>query len=277
MEINTQSMFGNAGLANLLSPTNQDGLAAQSGIQVISKAKTKIQIITSEGDKITFSSKSKTNAEYISYDSRGILTGSGSTVSSKMYSLISTQKVSISVEGDLNDQEIADIQNLLQQVEDIFTGFITGDENADATQMPLLSMDSFGSLSFLDADLKFSQKIRMIDSAFTEKIEKIDPKSDSEKSGSGSCKSEKDKETASDDDRNREVYSFNNKDRHKVLEKFKDIIHESHINKKKMIHVLSRFIPGLIEKMNDTYKADEDQKKFISEVGREAIDTVLNS
>lgn len=159
MEAITNSLFHNNSLANLLAQTTQGGLNPQYSVNTRTKAKAELEITTAEGDRVTLFSQSKTGTAYASYDSQGKLTGAESTDTAEMYQIVSTNKVAISVEGNLNEEELADIQRLLQSVEDIFMNFLSDDGTIEENLASSLSLDSMKSLSHFDAELKYSQKI----------------------------------------------------------------------------------------------------------------------
>ena len=159
MEALSNSLCHHNNLAGLLAKNSQDGLNLQSGILSRTRAKAELEITTAEGDRVTLFSQSKVKTAYASYDSQGKLMGAESSGTTEMYSIISTNKVAISVEGDLNEEELADIQNLLQKVENLFMNFLTEGGNIEDSMMSSISLDSMKTLSNFDAELKYSQKI----------------------------------------------------------------------------------------------------------------------
>ena len=159
MEAVNHSLFHNNNLANLLSQTSQGGLDPQYGVNTRTKARAELEITTAEGDRVTLLSQSKLRAAYAGYDSQGKLTGTESSVSTNIYQIVTTNNVAIAVEGNLNEEELADIRNLLQSVEDMFTNFISGDGTMEESLAASLSLDSMKTLSHFDAELKYSQKI----------------------------------------------------------------------------------------------------------------------
>jgi len=159
MEVINHSLFHNNKLANLLAQTSQGGLDPQYGVNTRTKARAELEITTAEGDRVTLLSQSKLRAAYAGYDSQGKLTGTESSVSTNIYQIVTTNNVAIAVEGNLNEEELADIRNLLQSVEDMFTNFISGDGTMEESLAASLSLDSMKTLSHFDAELKYSQKI----------------------------------------------------------------------------------------------------------------------
>src|SRR3989304_2580327 len=149
MEAINHSLFNNSKLANLLAQASQGSLDPQYGVNTRTKARAELEITTAEGDRVTLLSQSKLRAAYAGYDSQGKLTGTESSVSTNIYQIVTTNNVAIAVEGNLNEEELADIRNLLQSVEDMFTNFISGDGTMEESLAASLSLDSMKTLSLL--------------------------------------------------------------------------------------------------------------------------------
>ncbi len=159
MDALSNSFFRHNNLSGLPDKNNQGGLNLQSGVLSRTRSKAEIEITTAEGDRVTLLSQSKIRAAYASYDSMGTLKGNESSGSTELYRIISANKVSISVEGHLSEEEIADIQNLLQSIEDLFMNFLTKGGNIGESQPSPPSLDTMKTLSNFDAELKYSQKV----------------------------------------------------------------------------------------------------------------------
>ena len=159
MEALSNSLLHHNNLAGLLAKNSQEGLNLQSGIHSRTRVKAELEITTAEGDRVTLFGQSKVQTAYASYDSMGTLMGAESSGTTEMFRLISTSKVAISVEGNLNEEELADIQQLLQSVENLFTYYLAEGGDIDESMMSSISMDSMKTLSTFDAELKYSQKI----------------------------------------------------------------------------------------------------------------------
>ncbi len=154
------SLFRNFNLNNLLAQNTQGSLDPQLAVYTRTKAKAEIEITTAEGDRVTLFSKSKSETLFASYDSQGNLTGGESSEPASIHKMVTTNNVSIAVEGNLNEEELADIQNLLQSVEDMFMNYLYGDGMMEEDMVSSLSLDSMKTISHFDADLKYSQKIK---------------------------------------------------------------------------------------------------------------------
>ncbi|MCC7203336.1 MAG: hypothetical protein IT393_11840 [Nitrospirae bacterium] len=160
METIGHSLFRNFNLNNLLAQNTQGSLDPQLAVYSRTKAKAEIEITTAEGDRVTLFSKSRSETMYASYDSQGNLTGAETSESASTNRIVTTNDVAIAVEGNLSEEEIADIQKLLQSVEDMFTNYLYGNGMMEEDMVSSLSLDSMKTLSHFDADLKYSQKIK---------------------------------------------------------------------------------------------------------------------
>lgn len=75
-----------------------------------------ITLVTKEGDKVTFSADSSIEAAYATYDNQAQLKGVYAESRGKLNSATIEREVSISVEGDLNDQEKKEIKKVLREI-----------------------------------------------------------------------------------------------------------------------------------------------------------------
>ncbi|MDC4202947.1 MAG: hypothetical protein MPW14_14340 [Candidatus Manganitrophus sp.] len=119
------------------------------------KTSAEISILTDEGDVVTISGASSMKAKYLRYDSQGRSVG-GEAESAKVLRISVRQRFSISIQGDLSEEERADIDRLLGVIEDTFLGALDG--NSDTTDPQRPSAD-LGSLASVSASFKYSAKI----------------------------------------------------------------------------------------------------------------------
>jgi hypothetical protein len=167
--------------------TNQP---SQSGSQVTQYKKTSIatsqtadiEIYTAEGDKVTLSSSTQveeTSESYSSYanmgqshrshhrhHSHGGQNGEAKQVQSSPDHLVSnnagasvssTQKLSISVEGNLSQQELQDIQKALQVIQQASSKLQSG--NMDGAQDKLGKLENLGSLASVSANVTVQKSV----------------------------------------------------------------------------------------------------------------------
>jgi hypothetical protein len=131
-----QSLFS-AYLAN--SDTVQRGSSMTvTGAKLISNAKGELQIHTQEGDTVTLSFASKNGVSV-----QNLQAGDGSIqLSGSDIQAFTSSRVTISVQGNLNADELQAVQDLVGQVNQLANGFFGGDANAALSQSASLNFDS---------------------------------------------------------------------------------------------------------------------------------------
>jgi hypothetical protein len=130
-----------------------------------------ITIYTDEGDKVTLSSKDSTLVYYSNYE--GIFqekpeTGStddpGGQISNQesiafqqeFFMAEHASNISITVEGDLNKEEIKDIQNVLKRMEKIMSRSLSGKGNSQWPGRPL-DARGFDSIDKVNMEYRYDQ------------------------------------------------------------------------------------------------------------------------
>ena len=131
-----QSLFS-AYLANADTVQGGSNVTA-AGAKLISNAKGELQIHTQEGDTVILSFASKIGASI-----QNIQAGNGSAqLSSTDIQAFTSNRVTISVQGDLNANELQAVQDLMGQVNQLADGFFGGDVNAALSQASSLNFDN---------------------------------------------------------------------------------------------------------------------------------------
>ena len=125
-----------------------------------------LTIKTREGDIVTLSTSRFSSLNAHEYTSRGSLaTQEGQVAASyseRQIELASGQTFSFSVEGDLNEQELADIESIVSGIDSIVYEMAEGD--MDEAVALALSMGSYDSVSMYEADITLTRAY----SAYTE-------------------------------------------------------------------------------------------------------------
>jgi hypothetical protein len=131
-----KSLFS-AYLSNTDAARSADSVTA-TGAKLKSSAKGILEIKTLEGDTITlnFASRSKASLQNLQA-SNGTF-----QLDSTEFQAFSKSRVSISVQGDLNESELLAVQDLVDQVSQLTDGFFSGDLNAALSQASDLKLDS---------------------------------------------------------------------------------------------------------------------------------------
>jgi hypothetical protein len=114
-----------------------------------------LTIKTREGDVVTLSTSRFSELNAREYNSQGTLVSDGRQVSASRHEreiqLATGEAFSFSVQGDLNEQELADIENIVSGIDSIIAEMAEGDmEDAFAKAM---SMGSYDSVAMYEADI----------------------------------------------------------------------------------------------------------------------------
>jgi hypothetical protein len=116
-----------------------------------------IDIVTAEGDKVTLSSSTLSQVSYESYDRWGRRGGGSYRESGESLTLESSASYSFTVEGDLSEEELADINALLGEIDGIMGDFLEGDMASVVDKA--LNMGTFDSISQFEAELRVEKYV----------------------------------------------------------------------------------------------------------------------
>jgi len=165
-----------SGLMNYhgFAPTKSSSSYAEvqgTSVALASNQTRDITIYTDEGDKVTLSSKDSTLVYYSNYEGifqekseTGSTDDSGGQISNQesiafqqeFFMAEHASNISIAVEGDLNKEEIKDIQNVLKRMEKIMSRSLSGKGNS---QWPGKSLDArgFDSIDKVNMEYRYDQ------------------------------------------------------------------------------------------------------------------------
>lgn len=138
--------------------------AGVSGATVSHDFSGRVSVTTAEGDTITLSADLEANYRTGRYDVR-----SGSEeaavkvgVEATRYSL--QQQFGITVDGDLNEQELSDLHKLLQKISGIFRGFSEGRDERALAQTATVADQFRGltTLSSLDVSVEVVRSVTLV-------------------------------------------------------------------------------------------------------------------
>lgn len=122
-----------------------------------------IMIETSDGDKVTLTSNSFSHMDSYMYDSKGMVkTESGMAAFSQSYRemiLASGQSFTFSVEGDLSEEELADIESILKGLDRVTQEVKDGDISGAMEEA--LEIGQFDSISAYSADIRYQSSYEM--------------------------------------------------------------------------------------------------------------------
>jgi hypothetical protein len=132
-------------LGHAKSFTDLRAMTATRGISA------ELSITTDEGDVVTLHAASSTEVSYASlrHKERGADGASHQSLSTREVSL--TREISMTVEGDLSEEELADIRKLVARLEPVLRGFKPGKGEAFALR---LDASEFESLAGFQLDIE---------------------------------------------------------------------------------------------------------------------------
>lgn len=118
-------------------------------------------IVTAEGDKVTLSSDYHAETtlltyEHLAYNNLGYETESG-----RLVDFSEAHDISLSVEGELNEQELADIRALLSDLGRMLKAFLTGNGEGGGEENSA-DLSRYGSLSAFAADFEYRASMQTL-------------------------------------------------------------------------------------------------------------------
>lgn len=156
---------------NSLSQTSPNGLRHNNGFNQASMAAREISvnsyesldagltIQTREGDVVSLSTSQFSELNAYEYDSRGEVSGEGGSMSAsyntREITLSSGELFSFSVKGDLNEEELKDIESIVAGIDGIIGEMAQGD--MDEAVSKALSMGTYDSISKYEADIQIQR------------------------------------------------------------------------------------------------------------------------
>lgn len=125
-------------------------------LQASSETTAEIGITTKDGDTVTISLASEVEAGYAYYRR----TGPDSEIEARALVASASQELQITVQGNLDEQELADITKLVRQLGQAIRSFVRGDTTASAQQA--LDVKARDSLSGFTLDMEHSDSLTLI-------------------------------------------------------------------------------------------------------------------
>ena len=132
------------------------GMAGQqlSGASMVESRSADITIDTMEGDRVTLSFSSQTQATYQVYNAQGAMSGAADA-RLETFSLSSGSEMTVAIEGELSDAEKADIEMVMSAIEEMAEEFFEGD--VDEALAELLNIGEAKTLAGFQATLESSR------------------------------------------------------------------------------------------------------------------------
>ncbi len=104
-----------------------------------------LSFLTTEGDRVSISAGSESRFSFDSYTAQGFSEGQAVDIRNQQSSSSLRSDFSLLVEGDLNEQELADIEAFVQTAENLFNNLRSG--NVDEAAETALSLSNLETLS----------------------------------------------------------------------------------------------------------------------------------
>ncbi|MCA1958726.1 MAG: hypothetical protein LDL14_09405 [Nitrospira sp.] len=135
-----------------------------AAIMVSNNMDGQMAVMTTEGDRVTLNATLVQNFEMLSY--RRMVKQASVTLdmSAKETQYLLEQKLGMTVEGDLNEQEVHDLLRLFENVLDLFRTFVRGQDEAAFATMATLArrFDASSTLSSLDLTVTAERSLTML-------------------------------------------------------------------------------------------------------------------
>jgi len=116
-----------------------------------------ITIMTAEGDKVTLSTTSELQADYLTYNSLGRTASSLFGIQAETFSLEDSRELQIQVEGNLSRRELRDIRKTMKVLDKIMKDVVSG--NMDHALERALKIEPLGSISSLEAYMEYEKTL----------------------------------------------------------------------------------------------------------------------
>lgn len=116
-----------------------------------------LSFTTSDGDIVSLSSRSLQQAQYSTYDFHGRLAGQRVAAQGAKLGIESSNAFAVSVRGELDEEELADIQKVLDAVKAAGGDLAAGD--IEGALAPFENLGEVDSLQSFQANLSFSREL----------------------------------------------------------------------------------------------------------------------
>ena len=135
--------------------TFQSSNLRRSALDVRTSAE--ISIVTADGDMVTLSANSSIQARLQTYDYQGRIQGQTIAAHGEEFALSSSSWFALTVDGNLNHDELADINKLIDTLASAGNDFFAGKTNVGLEQ--LAQLGDLDSIASFDATLSYSREI----------------------------------------------------------------------------------------------------------------------
>jgi hypothetical protein len=117
----------------------------------VSQTDANLSILTAEGDRVTLSSSVNTEFLFTQYDAQGQSRNFQIDASGQFVEVSGSREISLSVEGDLSDEELADIHDLINSFDEMISDLTSGD--GDEAEFNV-DFDELGSIAVVSTSFE---------------------------------------------------------------------------------------------------------------------------
>jgi len=128
-----------------------------SKVEVNTQTHTGLSIVTAEGDKVTLSTSASFQGIGVTYNARGVAEGQAISLRSNVLEGAFLSEKHITIEGDLNEQEIQDIKKIVNQVNGLRQDVVTGDLKAVLVNGQQIA--ATGSIASVNLNIQYSESV----------------------------------------------------------------------------------------------------------------------
>lgn len=224
-----------------------------------------VTIFTDEGDKVTISYDQKTEASYsnlkaLSYQGAFATENDIAVTEEKLtrmqaeqFSFENSKNLSISVDGDLSQEELADIKEALKQIDGMMTDLLHGGDISEAAD-EIEAIRNLESLSRLEADYSYEKEV-LVEHFGAKQTTTYSEYQAPERIGRGR-------------------HRRGQKSLERLIEKMEKLIEDSKARPSKFLKPLQRLFDKMSQRLNDDDPALDDKRQTIQLVESELIKTV---
>ena len=135
-----------------------------TGVAVSNDFSGRLSVTTDEGDTITLTADLEADYRAVSYRSSAQADGSAVDVKANYVEYSLKREFGVTVEGDLNEQELNDLEKLFRKVSNIFRKFLQGEDDEALAKTAKLAdrFDRLSSLSSLDLSVDVERSITVL-------------------------------------------------------------------------------------------------------------------
>jgi len=126
-----------------------------NALSVSAEQSAEITILTDEGDSIMLSSREQAEADLLTYEHLSCTRNGYGRQDLQQLDFEAESEFTLAVQGNLSDQEMADIQALLKDLGGMLKAFLTGADENDASPEAAVELERFETLCAVQADVEY--------------------------------------------------------------------------------------------------------------------------